>query len=791
MRQKLELNIECTVTNYVEGSPLYGVYEKEEESGFYFDRESYRDSSSTRTSDEKSLGGYDYELKEGTIGSDWESGVDPSLSLDKVSIYKQNNSLKWIVKYRAGNYYVYDKEIFLSSDYSSHISIEEEETELNSNYNIYDGRVAIWKRDENKIKKPWRVFERNLNLSNFRFQSYDIEGNILKISKGFKKNVGSEEFNKDFWEYKGRGNNGSKLIFSDYFPVSKKDFKLIAVDPITGEQIEFKESKNILMEQKVDYYYEIDNDLGIIKIGYNSLEKLVVEKGTDFLSDTISVFSKIDLESYPNKAYLENSKSTIYYESKGYQQLEGVIFTKSNSLDKFDELEVVQKTLNLPERYKLYISYTSIPRFDFEIYENQVRTANENTISQKLLDLKPSGNFYHNAIVQIDTMEKHVKSLRLDIKDGVLIGENYYGEISFNVPELLRATALNSNNEGVESIEVTFVIESGPGFIDNGKSGRSITNPIGEAYMGFYAPYSFDDIRQNILSYTYNQNETIFTIEEMPATILNEEVQLYEVLKIDPLEGVTGSYKDILEKNYFYTKANGSVFNKSYIKIKRVHEDVKEKYESGWIIIQNGNSGEYFEERIESISESKDDWVIFLKENYNSNNISVIGTKCYLRERDSEPWSSNSRNGMKRLVYKWNENTKHPITKDKGSYYPLRPSSIVNKSIHYNVALREHDPYSYEEYLGDYIVVSPRVTTIYAYCTDPFSGDTIVSNRIKLKISLPRYLNGVDFTESLPVPYGFRLRDENDIIASGIGGKTFLTVNPEAANKLTLNIKGK
>lgn len=791
MRKKIELDIECTVTNYIEPIPSYGVYDIDGEgSGFYLDRESYRDSSSLKTSDPDYLGAYDYELKEGTITKDWQSGVDENIKLDNISIYKQSDSLKWICNYFCGNYYVNDKEIFLSSDYSTHIKLEKRSTNLNSNFNIYDGRVAIWKRDSNKIKKPWRVFEKNENLENIRFQSYNIQENKILLSDFFWKDVGSEEFSEEYWEYKGKGNSRSKLIFSEYFPISENNFRLIAINPANGHQIEFKESKNILMEEVEDYYYEIDRDLGLIKIGYNELEKLVVEEDTDFLQEQIPVFSKVDLESYPDRAYLTNGTEIIYYENKGYKQIEKAMFINSLGLSRFDELEIIQKTKNISNNYEIYIAYKAIPRFDFEVYENQKRTGNLYTVNNEFLNLKPSANFFHNAIIQLDTMERHVNSLFLEVDNGVLIGENYYGEITFNIPEVLKATALNSNNEGVEDIEVTFVIDSGPGFIDGGKSGKSITNSVGAAYIGFYAPYSFDDIRQRIVSYSYEQSQTVFTLEELPATIIPEEVQLYQVLKIDPLEGVTGSYKEILEKNYFYTQEDGEIFNRTYIKIDRIHDDVKEKFESGFVAIQNGTSDQYFEMEIYGIAESKDYWVIFLKENMSANSIQNVGSKCFLREKESLKWSANSRNGMKRLVYKWSTQSTHPILRTAGAYYPLRPISITGNIVTYDVALRQHSYDLYEEYLGDYVVVCPSVTTIYAYCTDPFSGDTIVSNRIKLRISLPRYLNGVDFNESLPVPYGFRFKDEYDIIASGIGGKTFLTVNPEVANKLTLNIKG-
>ena len=207
--------------------------------------------------------------------------------------------------------------------------------------------------------------------------------------------------------------------------------------------------------------------------------------------------------------------------------------------------------------------------------------------------------------------------------------------------------------------------------------------------------------------------------------------------------------------------------------------------------IRNGNSDHYFDEEIESITESNDHWYIFLKRNYNSVNISTIGNECYLIKGPKDAsllWSENSRNGLKRLVYKWNEKAKHPITGNDGAYYPLRPYKIIGKKYHYKEELREHKPYSQSESLGDYIMVAPALTTIYAFCTDPFSGKTIVSNRVKLKMILPRYLNGVDFKETLLAPYGFRIKDSEDNVSGAIGGKTFLTVNPETINKLSLNI---
>ena len=126
---------------------------------------------------------------------------------------------------------------------------------------------------------------------------------------------------------------------------------------------------------------------------------------------------------------------------------------------------------------------------------------------------------------------------------------------------------------------------------------------------------------------------------------------MYEVLKIDPNEGTNGIKKEIVEKNYIYQNANQTIENKTYLKInKLVDEDFNTFFKYGIVRIRNGNSDHYFDEEIESITESNDHWYIFLKRNYNSVNISTIGNECYLIKGPKDAsllWSENSRNGLK------------------------------------------------------------------------------------------------------------------------------------------------
>jgi hypothetical protein len=187
--------------------------------------------------------------------------------------------------------------------------------------------------------------------------------------------------------------------------------------------------------------------------------------------------------------------------------------------------------------------------------------------------------------------------------------------------------------------------------------------------------------------------------------------------------------------------------------------------------------------------ENNDSWVLFLKSSYNALSIANFGNLCFLFRKDSQEWSGNSKQGLTKLLYRWNEQVNHPITLTPGAYYPLRPSSIIGSRIVYDIALPEPQPYNRDEILGDYVILSSGEVTMYAWCKDPYTGQTIVSNRVYGKIEIPRYLNGVDFTQSLPVPYGFRLRDTNDDVSSGVGGMNFLSINTLAQNKLSLGLQ--
>ena len=126
-------------------------------------------------------------------------------------------------------------------------------------------------------------------------------------------------------------------------------------------------------------------------------------------------------------------------------------------------------------------------------------------------------------------MDRHVEKLHLEVVDGKELGKDYFQGV-FNFYEMIKATVHDSNAEGVEDILVTFVIERGPGEIGGAKRYQFNSNNIGEALVGFFADTVLKNVKKEIVKSEFG-NETVFTVSEEVPGLINEDVQLYEVLK--------------------------------------------------------------------------------------------------------------------------------------------------------------------------------------------------------------------------------------------------------------------
>ena len=782
---KIEIDLENTVTNYIVDLPDYGEDLNSNNASALFDRTLMVSNSRRELNFQEFIGGYQRCLIEGTIADYWQSGVVSGISFNGFYQYEEDDKLKWISRYTSGVYSIEEKEIRLHSDSSYSFRIESKETPVEEGEQF---SIAIWARNAKKIKKPYKKYKQGVNASK-KSNTYSIQNGIIFFEEEPKKEIGRSSFASELWEDKGTSISSERFLYSNYFPIKKDSLKVVAYDGST--KIELKESKNVSLEKRRDYYYEVDYDLGIIKVGSSTKESLILEEDLDTLSTFIKVKNAIDLNSYPDSGYLiSSSGEEIYYESKGERVLEGIVYT-GNTILAGEVLTLKQNNLNVSSSYRYYTSYTAVPRVDVEFDEGSYRTANVGSIYSEKLNIKPSSNINNSGVIQISTKDKHVKTLKLRLEGVNQTSENKYDGIYYG-SSVVRAIAqaLDSEEEGVEGIDITIVIESGPGFLNGGKQVIDTSNSNGEIEAGYFAPYDWNNIKKQIVSSTFNASTTEFEVDSLPSGLSLEEIQIYEVLKTDHNIGTRGELKEIAGKNFEFTNPNGSVKQQAYIEInKNLDLNFDDMYTYSKVVIENSSRSGWVEEEIDKVLEKNDSWVLFLKSSYNPLSIANLGNRCFLFRKKSQEWSGNSRQGLTKLLYRWNDNVTHPVTSNPGAYYPLRPSSVSGTIITYDVALSQPQPYNRDEILGDYVILSSGQVTMYAWCKDPYTGQTIVSNRVYGKIEIPRYLNGVDFSESLPVPYGFRLRDANDDVSSGVGGMNFLSINTLAQNKLSLGLQ--
>tara|TARA_Y100001973_G_scaffold64535_1_gene94262 strand:- start:1099 stop:3888 length:2790 start_codon:yes stop_codon:yes gene_type:complete len=155
-------------------------------------------------------------------------------------------------------------------------------------------------------------------------------------------------------------------------------------------------------------------------------------------------------------------------------------------------------------------------------------------------------------------------------------------------------------------------------------------------------------------------------------------------------------------------------------------------------------------------------------------------------EKDASYWSKYYKSGkfldgVPVIVYEWNNKALHPVTGEIGAYAPLWPD-ILNpgQAIFKDKTLSIPKPYDKDNNLGGYYLVCGDVVSLYATCVDPISGKVLISNTIEIELRLPSYLDGVDKSGILPIPYGFGFVSEEFNVGTGIGGGNFLTINPVA-----------
>ena len=638
---------------------------------------------------------------------------------------------------------------------------------------------------------------------------FTIEENRLITNKKDKIFIGSEEKDKDsiesFWEKQGRANPSGRVLFLKYFPTRIADLEVAAVSSY-GDVIILKRTNNLDYEDDSEYFYEIDEDLGIVKVGGNERVNLTLMEDVSKFDEEIFVYESDYLQSYPDSGILEIGKEYIFYSGKTsnsfYGCTRGYGNTKAEpySIDSTIKHRKTGKSIN--SNFLMYCKYKAVPKIRYEVDSNsKTRHAND----YGFLDLRPIRNTKQNGIIQISSIDRNVANVEIEI-DADFIYADLYGPIYYgNDYKRVTARAVDILGNPVKDIEIKIIIKSGPGFLNYSlREFASISNTEGEIYTLYGVPYDWNSIAKRVIDVQVKSGLTKITIDKELRGISRDSVFLYQITKDDPILGTDGKKFSAKSSNSWNVLHPQHAL--SYVVVDGIAEDIVSAFEDGkvHIVLEDPISGSTirFEKTVahamkfDSIgfpvaSGITDGIVIMTKETIPISYRTWDFKYAVLFEKEAEIFSKINLNGRRRIVYIWDDDVLHPITMTRGAFYPLTPTAIDKRSFTYSKELPLPEPENVDSNVGGYAVLCSDIVEMYAECVDPITGNIIRSDTVRARIDIPEYLSGVTQDRGLPLPYGFKIISDRVNISSGIGGSTFLTINPLDYNiaDLLLEIK--
>lgn len=820
-------NVVTTTSKYV---PLLDVHSVSDDiNGFQYDKTILSSSLSQYDSSDTFVDVIEVGFKDGISIDSWISGVRNGIAYHDTIDFTDGFKSIWTPRVKTGSYTVYSHTIPLFSDYSLTQNADTGNTQYGLMYVdlnddvVYDSIFAcIYERSEllNNVVVPHTVFQQVEEFTGELSGGSRLTvgtappnaANIAARESEFMINTTSNRlyFNGQpqiqvgdvnalisiagTWEDHGFGQVDGRSLFLRYFPVQDGSVTVVTV-AADGSQTTWTESY-LGLAGPSDNHYEVDYDLGVIRMGGYQAETLVLAEDINASATVIKVhLNDRDFDSYADRGTITIGTEQITYQGKGYRSFfnctRGANATVAASHTAGDI--ITDNVHGAGTSEAIFVKYTAVPRLEYELTESEVRTANRST----WIDLKPTTNVKPNSILQIASGQINVDSLVLETDEeslgGTLFGPVYYGT---DVARLT-ATALDSRGNPVDDIPVTFFIQGAVADEKGSISGAgsefvSNTNTIGESYSLYNAPYGMDQVSLDISSMVHNGADTEITVNGLSSGALSTDVWLFQVLKHGDITGTQGFKTtcvgaNLNEPRYALPGPNGFRFpGLAYFDVDATYS---ENYRGGTIRIKrNGTTWETFEiADVEYIQDSGAPYEHYMRVWVNRTTKvwvagDFIGEDVFLVRKDAQIWNSTLRRGDNVIVYEWNASAEHPLTGATGAYTPVHPDTIAGDVLTYsgrNLPLPA--PTDPDSNLGNYIVIAPSEIAIQAYCKDPFTGNLIYSNTIRFKLQLPAFLTGVDYNGIVPVPKGWTLPTESFNVGSGLGGANFFTINPKAS----------
>lgn len=762
--ESITLSLELNVYETTKTSPVLGIYSEIEQTGWKWDKSFLVTDQFPNTKYDTYTGGNQFRLKEGTIRSDWLSGV-----LEGMENYKLTDIYKPLI--HAGTYTISSnvRNFYSDFSYTSFIDPNYEPEEdmtghsLPTDYKLGSIRIYSLKRGPSLINEIASEYDYVEEFTDSYYKQYRVTDDKIVLNQtpvmkhGIDPSLATWDKIRTHGISLGAGIGTPKDFYLDYFPVLEDTLKAyILYSDGTIERWALVD--NFDFSESNDTHLVLNSDLGILSSGGQELDSLVTSAAISASDIEIPFYTTKDIVTYPKRGIVHLGDETISYTDRTQNKLlnctRGYLGTITASHTIGTIIEFERRGYPITEDAELFVFYESTARIDCEVTDVKQRTGEP--------DCRPSKNPTASQIVQISAKLRDLTRLVLE-SDKPSLGADRYGPVFFgNDTAKLIVTAYDSEDNPVDNLNITLeILVPTMGLLDGESiSITKISNSQGKIFAYYNSPIDIDDYATKYDSVTYSSGKTLFTLEGIDDFTEVEDVYIFQIFKNDPVFGMSGERWSV-DSFVSTSRPNAEA-------VITVDGIVGQQY-SGGIAYCLSTTGILYTREIVQIDGSD----IYIAETIPSATLATV----YLVGANDEEWNSDQLNGVPVIVYQFDNEAEHPVSGETGAYMPVKPESVTNEVIAYDLVLPIPYPDDRNKNLGGYMIIAPAKVSLRAKAIDPYSGQLIYSNTIVLSVKLPNYLVGVDRSGTLPVPKGFNLILSEENVGNGLEGANFFTIN--------------
>ena len=545
--RQVSLQIKANVQADINYFPATGIFSKEEDiKGWVYNKSMTQNLHEKRNRIETSIGGVNTNLDEGQVKETWFSNKKSGLQIKSIEDVK----VKRNVKIDTGEYSIFHKSKKLYTNESSNVLIKGTNTILPAE-SLESLSVVLFKRDNeytNIPYKEWKYSNSNESLTPTQFvltenedATFTLEVAADSYSKNIKTKVSNVEGNitateenvECKLEFKGFGNNNSRTIYSEFFPIKKEN--LIVFYKVGNGYTAAKFLEDYTFDDLNDFNtvkFKVDESRGIITTTGRTATPLRIR---EWSAGTKVIKTFEETKEFPESGFLqiEQNGETEYLEYKektkyGFANVERGLFG-SDVIDNIVNLSAIYKPKGaaIPLDSKIYISYTAVPRVDFEVNVKD----KDLCFSDYQFNMKPQLFLRQNGILALSCTDKHLSYIELSISKEEIEGTGVYGPLNIGYDSAV-FTAELVDNKGNPVDELLTTFKSIENHIEFEGDSTSITNISNNE--GFARTVGFVNYQENKIKHAFNTmqvHERYFSVEvpeQLSADIKTHDIFVFE-----------------------------------------------------------------------------------------------------------------------------------------------------------------------------------------------------------------------------------------------------------------------